>query len=209
MPAASKTIKTATQKVATKGGKSKRADLVFPVARIGSKLRHGSYFRRVSDATPVFLAAVLEFLVGEVLDLAGSVTKNDGRQRIVPTNIFTGVQQDANLVDLFSNIIISEGGCLENIHEDLLFIKKKSRGSRSQSQMSQGDDASKSKDKAGKSKDKAGKSKDKKKDKAGKSKSGKSKDGKSKSKDKKKGDKMKGDKNADSKSKNRGKSQAV
>jgi len=71
--------------------KSKRADLEMPVGRIGRMLRRGCYFKRYSDATPVYLAAVLEFLVGEVLDLAGTICKTEGRKRIVPTNIFQGI----------------------------------------------------------------------------------------------------------------------
>ena len=186
MPAASKKKEIKTRKEGIT--KSKRADVVFPVGRIGRLLRHGSFFKRISDATPVFLASVLEFLVGEVLDLAGTVAKNDGRQRIVPTNIFTGIQEDANLVDLFSNIIISEGGFKDNIHEEL-FMKKKSK-SRSQSQsQSQAD----------------GKDKDKKKDR--KKSQSKTRDGKkSQGKSKSKGAKNSGSK---SKSKGRGKSQKV
>lgn len=122
--------------------KSKKADLEFPVARIGRMLRKGCYFQRYSDATAVFLAAVLEFLSGEVLDLAGIQAKNEGRKRIVPTNIFSGIQEDAGLVELFSNIIISEGGCNENIQEVLFAdnLKSNTRSqSRSQSQKSKGD----------------------------------------------------------------------
>jgi len=110
-----------------------KLDLEFPVGRIGSMLKRQSYFKRISAQTPIFLASVLELLTGEVLDLAAIKAKEEGRQRIVPTNIFSGIQQDKGLVDLFSNIIISEGGFNENIPEELLHLKKKSK-SRSQSQ---------------------------------------------------------------------------
>ena len=108
-------------------------DLEFPVGRIGRMLRRGSYFNRISAQTPIFLASVLEILTEEVLDLAAVKAKEEGRQRIVPTNIFSGIQQDKGLVELFSNIIISEGGFNEHVHEELLHNKKKSK-SRSQSQ---------------------------------------------------------------------------
>ena len=87
--------------------KHHKLDLEFPIGRIGRMLRRGSYFKRISDLTPIYMAAVLELLTGEVLDLAAIKAKEEGRQRIVPTNIFTGIQQDKGLVDLFSNIIIS------------------------------------------------------------------------------------------------------
>ena len=136
--------------------KSSRADLEMPVGRIGRHLRRGCYFKRYSDASAVYIAAVLEFLVGEVLDLAGTVCKVEGRKRIVPTNIFKGIQEDDGLVDLFSNIVISEGGFNENIHESLLHLKKKSK-SRSKSQTGSG---KKSSSKRGRPKSK-GKSKSK------------------------------------------------
>lgn len=146
--------------------RSKRADLEMPVGRVGRMLKRGCFFKRISDATPVYMAAVLEFLVGEVLDLAGVVCKNEGRKRIVPSNIFKGIQEDDGLVELFSNIVISEGGFNENIEEALL-VKKKSR-SRSQSQKrgrSQSQKRGRSKSKGSKSKGR-GRSKSKRTDKS-------------------------------------------
>lgn len=143
--------------------KSKKADLEMPVGRIGRMLRRGCFYKRYSDATPVYLAAVLEFLVGEVLDLAGVVAKNEGRKRIVPTNIFQGIQEDGGLVDLFSNIVISEGGFNEHIHESLLHLKKSKRSrSRSQSQSQSGKKSMKGRSKSkGKKSQSKGKSKSK------------------------------------------------
>ena len=111
----------------------RKLDLEFPVGRIGRMLKRGSYFGRISLQTPIYLASVLELLTGEVLDLAAVKAKEEGRQRIVPTNIFSGIQHDKGLVELFSNIIISEGGFNDNIPEELLHLKKRSK-SRSQSQ---------------------------------------------------------------------------
>lgn len=42
--------------------KSKRAELQFPVGRIGRLLKKGRYSKRVGGAAPVYLAAVLEYL---------------------------------------------------------------------------------------------------------------------------------------------------
>ena len=170
MPAKSQAKPTEVHHVAnatrvTKVTKSKKADLEFPVSRIGTNLRRGHYFGRYSDATPVFLSAVLEFLTGEVLDLAGIQAKNEGRKRIVPTNIFSGIQQDAGLVDLFSNIVISEGGCVQHVHEAMLEFQKKPKSrstSQSQSQADTQHHATKDvKAKGVKAKESSGKSKTK------------------------------------------------
>ena len=62
-----------------KGGKvkgkaksrSSRAGLQFPVGRIHRLLRKGNYASRVGAGAPVYLAAVMEYLAAEVLELAG------------------------------------------------------------------------------------------------------------------------------------------
>ena len=57
-------------------GKSKsrstRAGLQFPVGRIHRLLRKGNYAERVGAGAPVYLAAVMEYLAAEVLELAGN-----------------------------------------------------------------------------------------------------------------------------------------
>ena len=59
-----------------KGTKSKsrssRAGLQFPVGRIHRLLRKGNYAERVGAGAPVYLAAVLEYLSAEILELAGN-----------------------------------------------------------------------------------------------------------------------------------------
>lgn len=51
--------------------RSSRAGLQFPVGRIHRLLRKGNYAERVGAGAPVYLAAVMEYLAAEVLELAG------------------------------------------------------------------------------------------------------------------------------------------
>ena len=59
--------KVAQKKI--KKTRSMRAGLQFPVGRIHRMLRKGNYAERVGSGAPVYLAAVLEYLSAEVLDL--------------------------------------------------------------------------------------------------------------------------------------------
>ena len=69
-----------------KGGKGKsgkqvsrsaRAGLQFPVGRLARYLKEGGYAKRVGGAAPVYMAAVLEYIVAEVLELAGNAAKDN------------------------------------------------------------------------------------------------------------------------------------
>ncbi len=46
--------------------RSGRAGLVFPVGRIHRLLRKGNFAERIGGGAPVYLAAVMEYLVAEV-----------------------------------------------------------------------------------------------------------------------------------------------
>ena len=67
--------------------RSSKAGLQFPVGRIARFLKQGRYAERVGAGAPVYLAAVLEYLVAEVLELAGNCAKDNKKSRIVPRHI--------------------------------------------------------------------------------------------------------------------------
>ena len=72
-----------------KGTKSKsrssRAGLQFPVGRIHRLLRKGNYAERVGAGAPVYLAAVLEYLSAEILELAGNAAPVSYTHLTLPT----------------------------------------------------------------------------------------------------------------------------
>ena len=74
-----------------KGTKSKsrssRAGLQFPVGRIHRLLRKGNYAERVGAGAPVYLAAVLEYLSAEILELAGNAARDNKKTRIIPRHL--------------------------------------------------------------------------------------------------------------------------
>ncbi len=80
------------------------------------------YFKK-SDAwydVLLIVAAVLEYLTAEVLELAGNCSKDSSKKRVIPRHILLAVKNDEELNKLFKNVTIAQGGVLPNIHAVLL-----------------------------------------------------------------------------------------
>jgi histone H2A len=113
--------KTGDKKPAGKGTtRSTRAGLQFPVGRVHRHLRDGRYAARVGAGAPVYMAAVLEYLAAEILELAGNASRDNKRQRIVPRHIQLAVRNDEELNKLLGKVTIASGGVIPNIHSVLL-----------------------------------------------------------------------------------------
>lgn len=87
-------------------------------------MRNGGYGERIASGAPVYLAAVLEYLVAEIVELAGNAARDNKKQRIAPRHIQLAVRNDEELNRLLSGVTIASGGVLPNIQAVLLPKKK-------------------------------------------------------------------------------------
>ncbi|XP_029650167.1 histone H2A, sperm-like [Octopus sinensis] len=95
--------------------RSSRAGLQFPVGRIHRLLRKGNYSKRVGAGAPVYLAAAIEYLAAEVLELAGNAARGNKKTRIIPHHWQLAIRNDEELNKLLSGVTIAQGGVLSNI----------------------------------------------------------------------------------------------
>ncbi|XP_047087683.1 probable histone H2A.2 [Lolium rigidum] len=100
--------------------RSVKAGLQFPVGRVGRYLKKGRYAQRVGTGAPVYLAAVLEYLAAEVLELAGNAAKDNKKSRIIPRHLLLAVRNDEELGKLLAGVTIAHGGVLPKINPVLL-----------------------------------------------------------------------------------------
>ncbi|KAJ7787088.1 histone-fold-containing protein, partial [Mycena olivaceomarginata] len=112
--------KSKNGKASKNRSRSFKAGLQFPVGRIHRLLKRGNYAQRVGAGAPVYLAAVLEYLAAEMLELPGNAAHDNKKRRIMPRHIQLAIRNDEELNKLLDSVVISQGGVVPHIDPALL-----------------------------------------------------------------------------------------
>lgn len=107
--------------------KAQRAGLIFPPPRAKKALK--KYSERVGGLAPIYCSAVVEYMISEILELAGNLARDTKRVRIKSRHLFLACHMDPELDRFFAKhkIIILGGGVIPEIKAKLLPSKDKKK----------------------------------------------------------------------------------
>lgn len=90
-----------------------------------SYLKHNVLIQHLPSlfSSSVYLAAVLEYLAAEILELAGNAARDNKKSRIIPRHLQLAIRNDEELNKLLGGVTISQGGVLPFIQSELLPAK--------------------------------------------------------------------------------------
>lgn len=91
---------------------TKRAGLTLSVARVQRKSRRGYYAKRIRIAGAVYFTSVLEYLIAEVLELAGDEARYYKKKRISPRHIMLALRSDEELSLLIKDVVFPSSGAV-------------------------------------------------------------------------------------------------
>jgi histone H3/H4 len=110
--------------------RQEKAGILFPPSIAEKFLRNFGFSKiMVTKTAPVYFAAVLEYLVLNILELASNLARENNRIRVTIRDLELSVRTDRELSILFENCRLSfvGGGVVPKIHDSLLTKKPRKK----------------------------------------------------------------------------------
>ena len=98
----------------------KRSGLTFPAVRVRRNMIKGMFGKKVHSSAGLFLAAVLEYLTAEILELSGNAARDNKKKLLTPRHVQMAIRHDEELDSLLQDVTISRGGVIPSINPVLL-----------------------------------------------------------------------------------------
>lgn len=105
--------------------RSSKAGLTMPVSRVNRHLKLSRVTERVGCTTPVFMACVLEYVLSEVLELAGNKCQKDKHKRVSVSDIVYAIRTDKELHKLMEGFRFFTGDKLQNVSQAVTLEEEK------------------------------------------------------------------------------------
>ncbi|KAN0021497.1 hypothetical protein ACTFIU_010097 [Dictyostelium citrinum] len=83
---------------------------IIPCSYLKAKVKQMNYNYRISKSSMHYLAAVIEYLICEILELSLNNAKNSKRTLIQPRDIYLAIANDDELDKMYGDAIIPGGG---------------------------------------------------------------------------------------------------
>lgn len=100
--------------------RTKRSGLKLPVGRIHRYLINGNFANRIGNGAPIYLAAVIEYLLVELIDSSATFAIQNKKTRITSRFLNFAIRNDQEMNQLLSQAHISQGGVLPYVIPSLL-----------------------------------------------------------------------------------------
>lgn len=71
-----------------------------------SKMRRGRLADRVSKVAGVYLTAVMEYMISEIVESAGNMVKQQKKRFVFPRHVYLAVEEDGEMKRYLGNDVI-------------------------------------------------------------------------------------------------------
>ena len=103
--------------------RAEKAGLTFPVSKLNRHLREARKSKRVGGGASIYLAAVLEYVANEILELSEKQLGKK-KKRINPIDVMGAVRADDELNSLLGSSAIFATDRIKNVSHAIKYVPK-------------------------------------------------------------------------------------